>query len=211
MGHDTSAAQYGYRSAEAPHSADYLTSHIVTACRALSAKRVLDLGCGNGALCNALSATGMEVVGCDPSEDGVAIARRAYPTIPFHALGVYDDPGVLGDEPFDVVVSTEVIEHLFLPRCLPRFASRVLRPDGHLIVSTPYHGYLKNLALAVCGKFDPHFTALWDGGHIKFWSRDTLSRLLSDEGFAVTRFVGAGRLPYLWKSMILIANKRSTR
>jgi len=74
-----------------------------------------------------------------------------------------------------------------------------------LIVSTPYHGYLKNLALAVTGKLDAHFTALWDGGHIKFFSRSTLEQMLREEGFDVQAFVGAGRWPFLWKSMLMKA------
>lgn len=200
--------QYNFGTAEAPHTADYLTRPILAMCREVGAKRVLDLGCGNGALCGDLAAAGLDVVGCDPSEDGIGFARRTYPQIPFHMLGVEDEPASLGDTVFDAVVSTEVIEHLFLPRALPRFAARVLKLGGHLVVSTPYHGYLKNLILAISGKLDAHFTALWDGGHIKFWSRKTLSRLLSEEGFRVTRFIGAGRIPYLWKSMILVAEKK---
>jgi len=47
----------------------------------------------------------------------------------------------------------------------------------------------------------------WDGGHIKLWSRKTLSQLLSETGFRVVRFIGAGRMPFLWKSMIMIAGK----
>jgi len=207
MSTNTITSRYPFGTADAPHTADYLTPHILAVCRRVSARRILDLGCGNGALCGALAAAGFEVVGCDPSEDGIGIARHTYPGIPFHLLGVYDEPASLGDAPFDAVVSSEVIEHLFLPRSLPRFASRVLRPGGHLILTTPYHGYLKNLALAISGKLDTHFTALWDGGHIKFWSRDTLSQLVSEEGFRVTGFIGAGRIPYLWKSMILIARK----
>ena len=102
-----------------------------------------------------------------------------------------------------------MIEHLFHPRMLPRFASRLLRSRGHLIVSTPYHSYLKNLAISVAGKWDQHFSPLWDGGHIKFWSRATLTRLFDQEGFDVAEFSGAGRLPYLWKSMVVVARKRS--
>ena len=70
-------------------------------------------------------------------------------------------------------------------------------------MSTPYHGYLKNLALAITGKMDAHFGPLWDGGHIKFWSRKTLSRLLEEKGFEVTDFAGCGRVPYLWMSMLV--------
>jgi hypothetical protein len=38
-----------------------------------------------------------------------------------------------------------------------------------LIITTPYHGYLKNIALSVSVKFDHHVNPLWDGGHIKFF------------------------------------------
>jgi 2-polyprenyl-3-methyl-5-hydroxy-6-metoxy-1,4-benzoquinol methylase len=208
MSNSLNTSQYHFGSADALHTADYLTDHVLNACRRLGAKRVLDLGCGNGAMCGALSSAGFEVAGCDPSEDGIAFARQSLPQIPFHLLGVYDEPTALGAKDFDVVVSTEVVEHLFMPRALPRFASKVLRPGGSLIVTTPYHGYLKNLILALTGKLDGHFTALWDCGHIKFWSRKTLTELLSDEGFTVSEFIGAGRIPLFWKSMILIAQKQ---
>jgi hypothetical protein len=76
---------------------------------------------------------------------------------------------------------------------------------GELIISCPYHGYLKNLVMALAGKFDNHFTVLWDGGHIKFWSKKTLTQLLEEFGFEVIDFKGAGRFPYLWKSMFIKA------
>lgn len=83
-----------------------------------------------------------------------------------------------------------------------------LKPNGLLVLSTPYHGYLKNLALSVLDAWDTHHTPLWHGGHIKFWSRRTLGQLLSENGFETIGFSGVGRLPYLWKSMILVARKK---
>jgi len=56
-------------------------------------------------------------------------------------------------------------------------------------------------------KWDAHLNPFWDGGHIKFWSRNTLSQLLNETGFGIVRFIGAGRLPFLWKSMIVVAQK----
>jgi 2-polyprenyl-6-hydroxyphenyl methylase/3-demethylubiquinone-9 3-methyltransferase len=75
-------------------------------------------------------------------------------------------------------------------------ASRVhgpLEPGGVAIISTAYRGYVKNLALAISGKLDNHSTALWDHGHIKFWSRRTLEILLQEAGFASVRFARAER------------------
>lgn len=78
-----------------------------------------------------------------------------------------------------------------------------------MILTTPYHGYLKNLILSIFNKWDFHLNPLWHGGHIKFWSRGTLAQLLREAGFEVVGFHGVGRLPYIWKSMILISKKRS--
>jgi len=50
---------------------------------------------------------------------------------------------------------------------------------------------------------DAHFTALWDNGHIKFWSIPTISRLLGEAGLRVERVVRVGRVPALAKSMVL--------
>ena len=169
----------------------------------------LDLGCGNGSLSHELSRLGFEVYGVDRSDSGIQIAREAFPQVQFSLGDVEEDlsPDPFQAESFDVVVSTEVVEHLYRPRRLVENAFRLLKPAGHFIVSTPYHGWLKNVVLALSGKMDNHFTALWDGGHIKFWSRETLSGLLTEQGFTDVRFVGAGRVPYIWKSMILIARK----
>lgn len=168
--------------------------------------RVLDAGCGNGYVTGILLEAGFDVVGIDASASGIQQARANNPGGTFECLSVYEE---LKDRlgPFDLIVSTEVIEHLHVPRRFVSNLRAVLKPGGVMLLSTPYHGYLKNLGLAILGKWDGHLTALWDGGHIKFWSRPTLSALLEEQGLEVVDFLGCGRLPYLWKSMILVARK----
>jgi 2-polyprenyl-3-methyl-5-hydroxy-6-metoxy-1,4-benzoquinol methylase len=190
---------------EAPHTEAYLWAHIINLCEALQARRIVDIGCGNGALCRELAGHGYEVVGCEPNAESLHFAQLGAPGLVFHGLGVDDDPSVIGNENFDVAIATEVIEHVVRPFNLPHFAKQLLRPGGHLIISTPYHGYLKNLVLSLTDKWDAHLSPFWDGGHIKFWSYKTLSQLLNESGFRIVRFIGAGRLPFLWKSMIVVA------
>ena len=101
-----------------------------------------------------------------------------------------------------------VIEQLVRPFSSASFREATASAGGLLIISTPYHGYLKNFVLALANKWDAHLNPFWDGGHIKFWSCKTLSQLLNETGFSVIRFIGAGRLPFLWKSMIVVAQKR---
>lgn len=200
---------YGWTSEQPTHSLAYIAPAVKRWLDRLTVRRVLDCGSGNGALCHDLAAAGFDAVGVEPDLGGVTIARNAFPSIPFHHLGIQNDPALLlsHEARFDAVVATEVIEHLFAPQQLPDFAAAVLKPGGYLIVTTPYHGYWKNLALSVVDAWDKHHTALWQGGHIKFWSRTTLSTLLVENGFSVVSFEGLGRMPWMWKSMLLVAKK----
>jgi 2-polyprenyl-6-hydroxyphenyl methylase/3-demethylubiquinone-9 3-methyltransferase len=146
------------------------------------------------------------VVGIDSSDSGVAIANSSFPHLKIAVGSAYDDlASRYGD--FPVVVSLEVIEHLYDPRIYAKNLFDLVRPGGVALVSTPYHGYVKNLALAVTGRFDAHFTALWDGGHIKFWSVSTLTILLEEAGFSGVTFRFVGRFPAIAKSMIAIARR----
>lgn len=170
--------------------------------------RVLDVGCGNGFACGEFLKLGCTVVGIDLSEQGIALARQTYPEGRFELLPA-DDMLLtrLQEEPFDIIISTEVVEHLYAPRPYARGCYAALRPGGRFICTTPYHGYLKNLVIALAGKWDQHASPLWDGGHIKLWSPRTLSLLLTEAGFRNTRFKGAGRLPWLWMTMVMCAEK----
>lgn len=165
-----------------------------------------DLGCGNGATAGMLADLGFAVTGIDTSESGVALARAAHPGCRFEVASAYDDLARRFGR-FPLVVSLEVIEHLYDPRAFARTLHSLLEPGGTAILSTPYHGYVKNVALAATGRLDAHFTALWDGGHIKFFSIATLRALLREAGFEDPRFVRVGRIPPLAKSMVAIARR----
>ena len=181
--------------------------------RQVGVHSVCDLGCGNGYLAGRLGALGYSVTGVDASETGIAIARE------FHGanevrfvcaqLGKELVNALPGEKEFDLVVSSDVIEHLYRPSILVETAGRLLKPGGHFIVCTPYHGYLKNLALSVLNKWDAHHGVHWDGGHIKFFSAKTLSALVGRYGFIDLRFQYHGRAPWLWWNMICHARKPS--
>jgi 2-polyprenyl-3-methyl-5-hydroxy-6-metoxy-1,4-benzoquinol methylase len=199
---------YRYDSADLNESHGYLLPAVerILASSGPAGMRIFELGCGNGSVANYLSAKGYSVTGIDPSEDGIRMARLAYPALDVRLGTAYDDL-VSQYGRFPVVLSLEVIEHLFFPR---RFAATIrdlLEPGGTAIISTPYHGYWKNLAMALAGRMDAHFTALWDHGHIKFWSFETLAKLLEETGFHDVSFVRVGRVPPLAKSMIAVVKK----
>lgn len=200
---------YGFQSAGESHMHVRFMPPVLALAGVLKpGARVLDVGCGNGFTCGEFLRRGFKVVGIDLSEQGIAIARRTHSQGRFEVMAA-DDQLLqnLGEDPFDLVVSTEVVEHLYAPRAYARGCFQALRPGGRFICTTPYHGYLKNLALALLGKWDAHANPLWDGGHIKLWSRATLTELLRETGFENIQFRGAGRVPRLWMTMVMSGDK----
>lgn len=206
---------YRYSGSSHSHAHDYLMPVVRSELAAFfanrppeqgKAKSVFDLGCGNGSVAAALAQYGYDPCGVDPSTEGIAQAQAAYPGLRLQTGSAYDDL-VARFGRFPAVISLEVVEHVYAPRDYARTLFDLVEPAGIALVSTPYHGYWKNLALAVTGRMDPHFTALWDHGHIKFWSIRTLGRLLREAGFEAIHFHRVGRIPALAKSMIAIARK----
>lgn len=186
---------------------NYVREPILRLLKAHSASSVLDLGCGNGAFTALLADSGYVALGVDHSLSGIEIARDKYHNLDFRQ---HDVTTPLADDyiaRFDAVIAVEVIEHLLLPRKLMENAIRALKPGGLLIVTTPYHGYLKNLALALAGKFDDHWHPLRDYGHIKFFSKKTLINLFEENNLKEIHVQTVGRIPPLARSMIVSATK----
>ena len=192
------------------HVGRLLASHFVELVRALPGiQTICDLGCGTGYLAGQLIAQGRQVVGVDASESGIDLARRVHGAAAEFVCSPIDAAlaGQLGKSRFDVVVSSDVIEHLYHPRHLVACAHEILKPGGYLVVGTPYHGYIKNLALSLLGRWDAHHEPNSNGGHIKFFSVTTLRWLLEQGGFHDLGFHFFGRAPFLWKHMICVASR----
>ena len=200
---------YGYRSDDATWDNGYLVNPALRLLLTALAPpaTVFELGCGNGHFSGLTQATGYRVTAVDPSSSGVAQAQARHPDGIFAEARVEDDlPGRFGR--FSAVVSLEVIEHCYSAQVFARQLHALLQPGGTAIVSTPYHGYWKYLALALSGRLGRHMDPLWEGGHIKFFTEVHLRRLFAASGFEDIRTYRAGRwLPAFAKSIIVVARR----
>lgn len=100
----------------------------------LKQPKILDLGCGTGWFAGKLGELG-PTMGIDLSEQAIAQARSQFSGIAFEAGDLFKIE--LPEQHFDVVVSQEVIAHVADQAGYLQIAARCLKPEGHLVVTTP--------------------------------------------------------------------------
>lgn len=97
--------EYGWKSPKAPCSCDYIAPKVLQILKHLGVSSILDVGCGNGALCGLLKREGYTVSGTDYDKIGCALAQKAHPEVPIYNVGVYDSPEtILRDAPAVLIV-----------------------------------------------------------------------------------------------------------
>jgi SAM-dependent methyltransferase len=138
---------------------------------------MLDAGCGRGWLTRLLSVFGT-CVGCEPTEAAVSLARELFPGLTFHCGTVGDVVRSGAVAPVDVVVSSEVIEHV-PPEQKAAFVQEIrsaLRRGGHCVLTTP-RGELQ----ARVGDSSSQLVEAW-------LTERQVARLFRDAGFAPVAF-----------------------
>ncbi|ELS58782.1 putative methyltransferase [Streptomyces viridochromogenes Tue57] len=162
---------------------------------------VLDVGCGDGsaAAVAARVLAGHRIVGVDWSQDAL---RRAAHRLPGVVRGELSDGGLpFGAGSADAVLFSEVVEHLVDPDGALDELRRVLRPGGHLMLSTPNLAAWYNRALLL-GGVQPVFSEVslrrihgrpgsQVVGHLRLFTARALREFVTASGFEVVRLEGA--------------------
>lgn len=160
-------------------------------------KRILDLGCGNGAKLVEFTRRGYEVWGVDVSADAVALCRQILPEGHFFHGELQDTK--LPDAAFDFIRVDNALEHLPNPKEVIRECFRLLCPGGTLLIYVP-HGRSMTMRLM---KGDS--VSSWIPFHLQLFTRGSLTRLLRDAGFESVKIYGYS--PVQWIPLSLIQRR----
>ena len=134
----------------------------------LKGLRILDIGCGGGLLSEPLARLGADMVGVDPAEKNIAVARahaeESGVAVDYRASTAEDLAA--GHEHFDVVLAMEVIEHVVDVAEFVATCASMVKPGGLMIAAT-LNRTLKSFALAIVGaeyvlRWLPRGTHQWD-------------------------------------------------
>ena len=146
--------------------------------------RVLDVGCGSGALLARLG-------GRAGHRAGVEVSRQAATEASTVADEVVNLP-VTGPLPFapasfDVVVCADVLEHVADPSAALASVAALCRPGGAVVISVPNVAYWQARLRLLLGVWRYEPTGLFDSGHLRFLTRATLVELVEGAGLRVER------------------------
>jgi 2-polyprenyl-3-methyl-5-hydroxy-6-metoxy-1,4-benzoquinol methylase len=174
--------------------------------------RVLDVGCGAGALAPGLRRAGARaIVGIEVVPE---VADRARGLLDEVIVGSVEDRiGELGG-PFDTILCLDVLEHLVDPAPVLRRLRGVARPGAHLQVSVPnarHFSLVRDLLLR--GTFGYSDWGHRDNTHLRWFTRRDIVQLVEDAGWRVTatgvpplgRSAALHRVTRGWSSEFLVA------
>jgi 2-polyprenyl-3-methyl-5-hydroxy-6-metoxy-1,4-benzoquinol methylase len=156
----------------------------------------LDFGCGPGTLIHLLP-SGISAVGVDIAASQVSYAEQNYASPEKQFIQIESSELPFADATFDSITCIEVVEHLELKltREILKEFSRVLRPGGKLILTTPNYGSLWPLIEIVVNRLSD---VSYEEQHITKFRRPNLYTLLRETGFSavtVTTFMSVS--PFL--------------
>ena len=145
--------------------------------------RVLELGAGGGAMSQRLADAGYQVAACDLFAGNFTPAA----TIAFHAADLNGAFSTVIEGGWDAIVALELIEHLENPRHFLRECSRLLRPGGVLVLSTPNLANPVSQALFVRQGDFQWFSDLdyREQGHIMPLAPSVLRRCFAEQDYAL--------------------------
>lgn len=160
--------------------------------RPFAGLRFLDIGCGGGLLSEPMARLGAAVTGVDPSEKNIKTASVHRDEVGLaidYRVGTAEDLAAAGER-FDVILNTEVIEHVADPRGFTATCAAMLNPGGLMFVAT-LNRTLKSFGLAIVGaeyvlRWLPKGTHQWE----KFITPDELRAWLAENGLAVKQEMG---------------------
>src|ERR1051326_1677660 len=151
---------------------------ITKSIRGRSGLELLDVGCGSGTLLGLLKRQGFHVRGVDFSAEASAIAKRDNGVDV--AVGSLEEVH-FPDQSFDVVTLFHVMEHVTNPRQVLNEVSRILRPQGVVILQVP------NIESWQFKMFGAKWYGLHIPRHVVDYSKNSMLKLLGDSGFVPTR------------------------
>lgn len=147
-------------------------------------QKVLDVGCASGYLGKLIKDNHNAVDGVEISQAAADEARKKIDKV--YVLDIEKEwPQEIYNNQYDLLVCTEVLEHVFDPSNVLKYAAKALAPGGHIIISTPNFMVWTHRLQFLLGKFEYTDQGMLDFGHIRFFTYAYLKKVLADNNLSI--------------------------
>jgi len=150
-------------------------------------KKILDVGCATGYLGEYFKQQGNYVVGLDISQEDIMEAKKKLDEVLLVDLESDDWLELLLELKFDLIIVSEVVEHLLYPENLLAKLARLLNDEGEIIITTPNFLVWTNRLKMLFGKFGYQQSGFWGRDHIHFFSWPEFKKLVHHAGFNICK------------------------
>lgn len=167
----------------------------------LADKKILEVGCATGYMGEKLRKQGNYVVGLDISKKDIQKAKKVLDQAFVVDLESEKLPKL--NFKFDLILLTEVIEHLFEPELVIKKLVTVLKPEGQILISTPNFLHLYNRCKMLCGNFEYIEETVINKSHIHFFTYSTLKKTIDSLGLKIVKenhVIFPRTLSFVWKA-----------
>ena len=144
-------------------------------------KRVLDIGCGPGSITKILAQQGgCQVTGLDLEPEAIKMVTPYCTQVIQTDLNSSEWPSLLdGIEKFDIVLATDVLEHLYDPWKTLQKMAFLINSNGYLVISLPHVGHAAMISSLINGDFEYRDVGLLDRTHIRFFGLKNIEALFA--------------------------------
>lgn len=118
-------------------------------------KSILDVGCGRAWVAGKFLMKNVQVFSLDISVTNPSKAVKKYPDKNHFGLAADSFALPFADNSFECVIASEIIEHVYDPKKFVDELLRVVKPDGSLIISTPYKEKIQYYLCIHCNQPTP--------------------------------------------------------
>jgi 2-polyprenyl-3-methyl-5-hydroxy-6-metoxy-1,4-benzoquinol methylase len=145
--------------------------------------KILEVGCFLGRYSQHFTELGHQVTGIDLSPEVIKKGKELFPDLDLRCVNeIWEDDLLKGE--YDIVVASEVIEHVLHPQDFLKLIRKALKKNGLLLLTTQNSNAIHYRLQMLVGKFR------WDPTHLRLYSRPELEAELKDGGFMIRKTFG---------------------
>ena len=171
--------------------------------------KILDVGCATGYLGAVLKKFGCEVYGVEISKEAIEEARKVLDEVIWGNIETINLPWE--KESFDIIILSDILEHLFHPKKVLLKLKNYLKPEGYFLIVLPNVAHYSIRLMLLRGKWEYKDYGILDYGHLRFFTKDSAKNMIKECGLYIEKIIPYIVLPFPFNKINFILKGKLTK